>query len=65
MGRFRAYVALMQPVVPALVGIGGVNGSNLREVLDVGVGSAAVVRAVTEASDVPAAVASLTALFGR
>ncbi len=55
----------MQPVVPALVGIGGVNGSNLREVLDVGVGSAAVVRAVTEASDVPAAVASLTALFGR
>lgn len=65
MGRFRAYVALMQPVVPALVGIGGVNGTNLREVLDVGVGSAAVVRAVTEASDVPAAVASLTALFGR
>lgn len=65
MGRFRAYVALMQPVVPALVGIGGVNGSNLREVLDVGVGSAAVVRAITEAGDVPAAVASLTALFGR
>ena len=29
MGRFRAYVALMQPVVPALVGIGGVNGSCL------------------------------------
>lgn len=65
MGRFQAYVALMRPVIPALVGIGGVNGGNLREVLDVGVGSAAVVRAITEADDVPAAVASLTALFGR
>ena len=63
MGRFQAYVALMQPVMPALVGIGGVNGGNLREVLDVGVGSAAVVRAITEAGDVPAAVASLNAIF--
>ncbi|SOZ36621.1 thiamine phosphate synthase [Cupriavidus neocaledonicus] len=63
MGRFRAYVKLMQPVIPSLVGIGGVNASNLREVLAVGVGSAAVVRAVTEADDVPAAVARLVSLF--
>lgn len=64
MGRFQSYVALMKPVMPALVGIGGVNAGNMREVLDVGVGSAAVVRAITEADDVPAAVAGLKALFG-
>ncbi|ULX52899.1 thiamine phosphate synthase [Cupriavidus taiwanensis] len=63
MGRFRAYAKLMQPVIPSLVGIGGVNASNMREVLAVGVGSAAVVRAVTEADDVPAAVARLVSLF--
>jgi len=53
----------MQPVIPSLVGIGGVNAGNMGEVLAVGVGSAAVVRAITEASDVPAAVAGLNALF--
>lgn len=63
MGRFQSYVTLMKPVIPSLVGIGGVNAANMREVLDVGVGSAAVVRAVTEADDVPAAVAGLNALF--
>lgn len=63
MGRFQSYVTLMKPVMPSLVGIGGVNAGNMREVLDVGVGSAAVVRAITEASDVPAAVAGLNALF--
>ncbi|MDK3023327.1 thiamine phosphate synthase [Cupriavidus taiwanensis] len=63
MGRFRAYVKLIQPVIPSLVGIGGVNAANMREVLAVGVGSAAVVRAVTEADDVPAAVAHLVSLF--
>lgn len=63
MGRFQSYVALMKPVIPSLVGIGGVNATNLREVLAVGVGSAAVVRAVTEAADVPAAVAGLKAMF--
>lgn len=63
MGRFRAYVKLMQPVIPSLVGIGGVNATNMREVLAVGVGSAAVVRAVTEADDVPAAVAHLVSRF--
>lgn len=63
MGRFQSYVKLMKPVIPSLVGIGGVNASNMREVLAVGVGSAAVVRAITEASDVPAAVTGLNALF--
>ncbi len=63
MGRFQSYVALMKPVIPSLVGIGGVNAGNMREVLAVGVGSAAVVRAITEAADVPAAVANLKALF--
>ncbi|MGO4304572.1 thiamine phosphate synthase [Cupriavidus sp. RAF12] len=65
MGRFQAYVALMKPVIPSLVGIGGVNAANMPEVLAVGVGSAAVVRAITEAHDVSAAVAGLHALFGR
>ncbi|MDT6963553.1 thiamine phosphate synthase [Cupriavidus sp. SZY C1] len=64
MGRFQAYVKVMQPVIPSLVGIGGVNADNLREVLAVGVGSAAVVRAITEADDVPAAVAGLIGVFG-
>jgi len=63
MGRFQAYVKLMQPVIPSLVGIGGVNASNMSQVLAVGVGSAAVVRAITEADDVPAAVAHLANLF--
>jgi thiamine-phosphate pyrophosphorylase len=63
MGRFRAYAKLMQPVIPSLVGIGGVNASNMGQVLAVGVGSAAVVRAITEADDVPAAVAHLIGLF--
>ncbi|CAG9178022.1 Thiamine-phosphate synthase [Cupriavidus laharis] len=63
MGRFQAYVKLMQPVIPSLVGIGGVNASNMQQVLAIGVGSAAVVRAITEAHDVPAAVAHLVGLF--
>lgn len=64
MGRFQSYVKLMKPVIPSLVGIGGVNAGNMQEVLGIGVGSAAVVRAITEADDVPAAVAGLNALFG-
>jgi thiamine-phosphate pyrophosphorylase len=65
MGRFRAYAKLMQPVISSLVGIGGVNASNMREVLAVGVGSAAVVRAITEADDVARAVGELTGVFGQ
>lgn len=63
LGRFHAYVKLMQPVVPSLVGIGGVDAARLPQVLAVGVGSAAVVRAITEAADVPAAVATLVGMF--
>ncbi len=63
MGRFRSYAKLMQPVIPSLVGIGGVNASNMGQVLAVGVGSAAVVRAITEADDLPAAVAHLIGQF--
>lgn len=65
MGRFQAYATLMKPVIPALVGIGGVNAANMGDVLAVGVGSAAVVRAITEADDVPAAVAHLLGLFPK
>ncbi|MBY4946266.1 thiamine phosphate synthase [Cupriavidus respiraculi] len=63
LGRFHAYTRLMRGQVPSLVGIGGVNADNLPQVLAEGVGSAAVVRAITEASDVPAAVEGLLALF--
>ncbi len=63
MGRFQAYATLMNPVMPSLVGIGGVDAARLPDVLAAGVGSAAVVRAITEAADVPAAVAHLLGLF--
>lgn len=63
LGRFHAYARLMRSQVPALVGIGGVDATNLPQVLAAGVGSAAVVRAITEAADVPAAVATLKAGF--
>ncbi len=65
LGRFYAYARLMREQVPALVGIGGVDADNLPQVLEAGVGSAAVVRAITEAADVPAAVARLMAAFGQ
>ncbi|MHA7678865.1 thiamine phosphate synthase [Cupriavidus sp. PET2-C1] len=63
LGRFHAYVKMMQPVVPSLVGIGGVDAARLPQVLAVGVGSAAVVRAITEAAEVPAAVTNLLGMF--
>lgn len=56
--KLARYVALMSPHYP-LVAIGGVNGDNLGDVLATGVGSAAVVRAVTEAADLPRAVDAL------
>ncbi|MGY8526250.1 thiamine phosphate synthase [Paracidovorax citrulli] len=65
LGRFHAYARLMREQVPAQVGIGGVDAGNLSQVLAAGVGSAAVVRAITEAADVPAAVARLMAAFGK
>jgi thiamine-phosphate pyrophosphorylase len=63
LGRFHAYTQLMRSEVPSMVGIGGVNADNLPRVLAEGVGSAAVVRAITEADDLPAAVAHLNGLF--
>ncbi|MBY4896663.1 thiamine phosphate synthase [Cupriavidus sp. AU9028] len=65
LGRFYAYARLMREQVPALVGIGGVDAGNLPQVLAAGVGSAAVVRAITEAADVPAAVERLMAAFEK
>ncbi len=65
LGRFYAYARLMREQVPALVGIGGVDAGNLPQVLEAGVGSAAVVRAITEAADVPAAVARLMTAFDQ
>lgn len=59
--KLSRYVRLMAPHYP-LVAIGGVNSANLDDVLATGVGSAAVVRAVTEAADLPAAVEALQAL---
>jgi thiamine-phosphate pyrophosphorylase len=62
--RLARYVRLLDGRVP-LVAIGGVNGDVLRDVLATGVGSAAVVRAVTEAQDVKAAVSALQHEFAR
>lgn len=60
--RLGRYVQLLGGVVP-LVAIGGISGDLLPEVLATGVGSAAVVRAVTEAADPAAAVAALQREF--
>lgn len=60
--RLARYVKLLDGVVP-LVAIGGIDGSVLADVLATGVGSAAVVRAVTEAADPAEAVAALQCAF--
>lgn len=62
LAKLARYARLMAPHVP-LVAIGGVNEENLDQVLATGVGSAAVVRAVTEAGDLAAAVTELQAHF--
>ncbi|HEY1611120.1 MAG TPA: thiamine phosphate synthase, partial [Paraburkholderia sp.] len=62
LARLARYVKLLDGVVP-LVAIGGIDGGVLPEVLATGVGSAAVVRAVTEAADPAAAVAALQREF--
>jgi thiamine-phosphate pyrophosphorylase len=64
LSRLARYVRLLDGVVP-LVAIGGINGSVLRQVMSTGVGSAAVVRAVTEAPDLAAAISALQHEFGR
>ncbi len=64
LARLARYVRLLDGLVP-LVAIGGINGSVLPEVLSTGVGSAAVVRAVTEAQDLGVAVSALQHEFER
>ena len=49
MGRLQAYARLMQQ--HPLVAIGGIDESRLSEVLQTGVGSVAMVRAITDAPD--------------
>jgi thiamine-phosphate pyrophosphorylase len=63
LARLARYVRLLDGVVPILA-IGGISGDVLPDVLATGVRSAAVVRAVTEAADPAAAVASLQKAFG-
>jgi thiamine-phosphate pyrophosphorylase len=62
LARLQRYVRLLKGRVP-LVAIGGVDGRAMPEVLATGVGSAAVVRAVTEAPDTAAAVSALLQNF--
>ncbi|HEY3600309.1 MAG TPA: thiamine phosphate synthase [Paraburkholderia sp.] len=64
LARLARYVRLLDGVVP-LVAIGGISGDVLSQVLETGVHSAALVRAVTEAADPAAAVARLQRAFGR
>ena len=62
--RLARYVRLLDGIVP-LVAIGGVNGSVLQQVLSTGVGSAAVVRAITEAPELATAISALQQEFAR
>jgi len=62
LARLARYVKLLGGVVP-MVAIGGIDGNVLPQVLATGAGSAAVVRAVTEAPDTGAAVAALRNAF--
>ena len=65
LGRLFAYAAAMRTRVPAppLVAIGGIDLAAMPRVLESGVGCVAVVRAITQADDVPAAVQALQATF--
>jgi thiamine-phosphate pyrophosphorylase len=62
--RLARYVRLLDGVVPT-VAIGGIDLASLDTVLSTGVGSAAVVRAVTEAADLERAVFALQRGFTR
>ncbi len=64
LARLRRYVQLLEGRVP-LVAIGGIDGKVLPDVLSTGVGSASVVRAVTEAPDTAEAVSALQANFSN
>nr|WP_311528766.1 thiamine phosphate synthase [uncultured Ralstonia sp.] len=65
LGRLFAYAAAMRTRVPAppLVAIGGIDLAAMPRVLESGVGCVAVVRAITQADDVCAAVDTLEATF--
>jgi thiamine-phosphate pyrophosphorylase len=62
LARLARYVRLLDSVVP-LVAIGGIDGAVLADVLATGVGSAAVVRAVTEAANPGTAMVELRRKF--
>lgn len=64
LAKLARYVALISPHYP-LVAIGGIDAQNLPQVLETGVGCTAVVRAVTEAADVAAAVKGMQAEFAK
>ncbi|GAB3630100.1 Thiamine-phosphate synthase [Pandoraea terrae] len=64
LAKLARFVRLIQPHYP-LVAIGGIDAGNLADVLATGVGSAAVVRAVTEAADPERAVNGLQATFAN
>ena len=64
LAKLARYVKLIAPHYP-LVAIGGIDAANLAQVLDTGVRSTAVVRAVTQAADVAAAVKEMQAEFAR
>jgi thiamine-phosphate pyrophosphorylase len=61
LGRLKIYAQLLKNF--PLVGIGGVDEAHMRDVLECGVGSVAVVRAVTQAPDYEAAIKVLNAYF--
>lgn len=60
-GRLYQYAKLLKEY--STVGIGGVDASNIREVIDCQVGSVAVVRAVIQAQDYQSAIAHLQSYF--
>lgn len=62
-GRLHAYARLMRDY--PLVAIGGIDGDKLPQVMSSGVGSVAVVRAITSAADPEDAVAQLQARIAR
>ncbi|VVE03682.1 ThiE [Pandoraea cepalis] len=64
LAKLARYVKLIAPHYP-LVAIGGIDADNLGQVLDTGVTSAAVVRAVTQAVDVAAAVKGMQQAFAQ
>ena len=60
-GRLHQYAKLLRGF--SLVGIGGVDESNIRQVIECKVGSVAVVRAVIQAQDYQGAIARLQSYF--